>query len=1338
MRGADGPDCGRGLTAGWITATIGSVTYNLDNLGWKEFEHLVQALATKTIGPRVASFGAGADGGREAAWEGEAVSLGTSPNWDGFGVVQAKYCEFPTAPSANFDWLEKALIKELRDWAKEDSARVKKPDFMLFASNVRLSPSPGGGKDSIRDSLTNAIAELRLPIKDFRVWDFDDLSRLLDDSSDIRKRYAAFVTSGDVLSQILDVGNAADRETSRALRSAAGRSLVEDAHIGLTQAGAMDDTRVTIADVFVDLPFSATGFDWDPSEHEGDAADADSLWGERHGLSSTTPGAASFIVDSLNVSRSLSADLNGPTHTVIVGGPGQGKSTITQWLAQLYRVAFLAGSELEANSEIAPLVEEVRSRALEIGMPTLRSRRWPTRVVLTEFADFIAANEGASLLHFIADQINAGSAIHLDTTDLMRWLERYPWVLFIDGLDEVPTSSNRAQVIRAIKQFLIDASTVGADVSIVATTRPQGYANEFHIDSYAHVQLAPLDVTTALKCAHALLEVRFAGAHATVARVMSRLEKASEDDSTLRLFTSPLQVTILTILLEKLGKAPGDRWRLFSAYYDIILSREQEKSGGLSELLQRYESDIAAIHRIVGYELQQRSSEPGETSSALTRDEFEAITRERFLAQGHDASAVEVLMSDFTQLVTDRLVFLTYGTADKLGFELRSLQEFMAAEHVTNFAEADVPDALYKLASSSHWRNVVLFAVGGIFAKKEYLRAEITLLCANLNRETESTTGVLIGSDLAADILADGSCASIPKYARDLAETAAEIVSARAGQRLEKLSALRDPYSEQVIRDRARSLAPADRRTWLNRAVLLALLEEERGDERQHLGALVAQANQELLRDLIFYSWTEGNARIAEACEAFIWDEAPWGLLAMNGHGAFRRGVPVQDDQRPLWVQHFGALTVYRGETWREELQSSAITFSLTPLGSDADVWSWVEQTCPESIPEIRAIASFALRPSGSTLAAALRLLGAVDEDRIVNFRAMPWVLSACIRFAKSPAENTSWAEADWVGRVNRLAEFAEMGQLGSFDDWLAAESATPPQSPLEPSHIARWASGDRDCPLDLDIATTGIPVFGTGFRFHGVLRASAEPNAGWAKLTELAAAVIEIDAYSEQLRPEARHLFEFVLNQYLRGLPEDDGLDSFGRGCLTWLIGSILAKPDVAHRWASWLAVCSRGHDFAALDVEAIHSLGLSRWVITHDLATEFPVHELVALFESSPQHWGILRLVALHDSVVALSVASRLSSMTTEEPRSVELSNALTIARALMGQRVGDVEAEEAVLSAVSNESSGFDFIWLRQQVMSNPSSSGFVGVATAASDHAPYRATNLDDFLWSVALE
>lgn len=261
----------------------------------------------RVLGPRVTSFGAGPDGGREATWDGDAPSLGQSGRWDGYGVLQAKFAEFPGKPAANLEWISSTVSSELADWAKKDSNRHRKPDYIVFATNVRLSGVPEKGKDSLRKLVSERIDSLKLPIKEFRTWDYDDVCRLLDDAPEIRRTYGAFITAGDVLSRLLDNANARDRRLSAALLSSTARLLVEDSHIGLTQAGAMGDSRVTIADVFVDLPIDVrtTGRRQDADSDDGEMVEPSSH------ISATEPsmefegrpfsvGVAANLIRSLN------------------------------------------------------------------------------------------------------------------------------------------------------------------------------------------------------------------------------------------------------------------------------------------------------------------------------------------------------------------------------------------------------------------------------------------------------------------------------------------------------------------------------------------------------------------------------------------------------------------------------------------------------------------------------------------------------------------------------------------------------------------------------------------------------------------------------------------------------------------------------------------------------------------------------------------------------------------------------------------------------------------------------------------------------------------------------
>ncbi|MBX7555427.1 hypothetical protein K1Y78_48000 [Streptomyces sp. tea 10] len=119
------------------------------------FEHLTQALAKCVLGPGVSVFGDGKDGGREATFEGQVNFPHPGQEWDGYGVIQAKFRQRPGADDA--EWMERNIQKELNDWLDPTSKRGRRPDYLLFTTNADLSPVPGsGGIDQV--SLTPAAA----------------------------------------------------------------------------------------------------------------------------------------------------------------------------------------------------------------------------------------------------------------------------------------------------------------------------------------------------------------------------------------------------------------------------------------------------------------------------------------------------------------------------------------------------------------------------------------------------------------------------------------------------------------------------------------------------------------------------------------------------------------------------------------------------------------------------------------------------------------------------------------------------------------------------------------------------------------------------------------------------------------------------------------------------------------------------------------------------------------------------------------------------------------------------------------------------------------------------
>jgi hypothetical protein len=208
---------------------------------------------------------------------------------------------------------------------------------------------------------------------------------------------------------------------------------------------------------------------------------------------------------------------------------------------------------------------------------------------------------------------------------------------------------------------------------VVATTRPQGYNGDFDNEFYRHYTLSKLSTERALQYADRLLRLRLGEDSDRVRKVRYRLQRAAQEEATARLLSTPLQTTILTLLVERFGQAPKDRWRLFDQYYRVIYQREQEKGGPLADLLQDYATDINAIHYQAALWLQNRNAKAGGTNASLSKAQFTELIQKRLLAQGYSAEESGALADRFETVATDRLVFLAAIRADVYGFEIRNL-----------------------------------------------------------------------------------------------------------------------------------------------------------------------------------------------------------------------------------------------------------------------------------------------------------------------------------------------------------------------------------------------------------------------------------------------------------------------------------------------------------------------------------------------------------------------------------------------------------------------------------------------------------------------------------------
>ena len=458
--------------------------------------------------------------------------------------------------------------------------------------------------------------------------------------------------------------------------------LRTDLYSRLEQAGHTSDDRIPLARVFVDLPAADNPMVDPPMDDDMRARPGPGL------LADLLQHAGQLLKPSVYTSDGPVIEAHGkrgpePGRFLVVGGPGQGKSTLGQFLCQLYRAEILKDQPrtmMPRATQDALDLFLAQSSAAGLDLPT--ARRFPVRIVLDQFASALNRHEATSVLSYLVKRLNTLTESTCSVEDLRRWLGAYPWLIILDGLDEVPPSSNRGEVMREIERFWQEVAQRDADVLVVATTRPQGYNDDFSPDHYRHFYLLPLSKARALHYAERLTEVKYGSEPERKAHVLDRLRKACDGEATVRLMRSPLQVTIMTTLVDQIGEPPQERWRLFHEYYEVIYRRETERDIPASRILQQRKTEVNDIHHQAALLLQVESETAGRTEAWLPRDRFYTLVRAQLAAEEFEGEELERRTQEITEAALQRLVFLVGLQSDRIGFGIRSFQEFMAAEAI--------------------------------------------------------------------------------------------------------------------------------------------------------------------------------------------------------------------------------------------------------------------------------------------------------------------------------------------------------------------------------------------------------------------------------------------------------------------------------------------------------------------------------------------------------------------------------------------------------------------------------------------------------------------------------
>jgi hypothetical protein len=565
---------------------------------------------------------------------------------------------------------------------------------------VLVTNVEGTGRDG-RGTIDRLDAKLEQYSKDFGLqmtgmWR-TELNSIADGAPPaIKWEYADMLAGWDLIRYLMseEAEAAKDSTLRELLKKVATAQWAEDERIKFSQV-ELDRERLT--DLFVDVPAQRIRV-------PGDTAMVDSS-------TSDVGGAGAYIANKTVY-----------PFTLVRGAPGQGKSTLSQFVCQAYRVAFVPNA-------VSPT--EV--------LPQIVRPRFPIRFDLGNYAAWLQGQDvfdgsdqpqpkkgpkrrgaAASIESFLAELV-AHSSGRDDITpqEVQEIFERVPSMVVLDGLDEVGNASDRKRVVEQIDLFCARGRSYSEQPKIIVTTRPNSAGlPEPNPDLFEIITLSPLD---------APLRDQYLRKWCTVHNVLGNDSRVLRKNFTAKmrepyigeLAGNPMQLTILLYLLRQHGDAtPNQRTELYDSYMQLLLARESNKH---PDTVRKYRADILEIIPFLGWYLQSRGEEQGHSGRMAFADVNVAM--KHFQATYGKS---ETIVDELFNAASERLWALTSKETGTFEFEVLSLREYFAARFLYFSAGEGNPafdrtDVFRELLRRPYWLNTVRFYAGNAQGSDLYI-----------------------------------------------------------------------------------------------------------------------------------------------------------------------------------------------------------------------------------------------------------------------------------------------------------------------------------------------------------------------------------------------------------------------------------------------------------------------------------------------------------------------------------------------------------------------------------------------------------------------------------------
>lgn len=646
--------------------------YLYERLGDHDFQQLVSALLANQFPNYIPMALRQADGGRDGLRKLDASKI---------LVYQVKW-SVNGKEKDPVSWLEQVVRSEEASLRRLAAQGVRN---YALVTNVGSTAKPESGtfdrlNKKLEEHAKNFGFEQMTPI-----WR-EALDPWVDNApTETKWAYADMLAGWDLIRYLVSehVGVGKDKAHRDMIRKVAAAQWEDDKRVKFSQS---DVDRERVVDLFVDVTSDRVH------------APASSRL-QSHTLTALG-GAAAYL-------------LRAPApFTLVRGAPGQGKSTLSQYVCQSNRMSFIPEAE--------------RPEAL----PELDHPRFPIRLDLSDYALWLAGNdvwdhsddgkkpkakgrkgEQATIECFLADlMMHESGGVRADAKTVQDIFERVPSLVVLDGLDEVGSATVRGRVVNEIDKFVGRGKAYIDPPKVVVTTRPSaGELPEPSLDLFEIVTLNQLTAEQRDDYLRKWCAVR--GIRGKDGRALRKsFKEKSREPYIHELAGNPMQLTILLDLLHQQGAAtPTQRTDLYDKYVELLLAREANKH---PKAVRDHKEELLEIIPFLGWYLHAHTEE-SQINGRMSVHELKAAMRHFQHTYGNRESIVDQLFEG----ASDRLWALTSKVDGTFEFEVLSLREYFAARFLYHNVGEDNPDfdsttVLRELLRRPYWLNTARFYGG--------------------------------------------------------------------------------------------------------------------------------------------------------------------------------------------------------------------------------------------------------------------------------------------------------------------------------------------------------------------------------------------------------------------------------------------------------------------------------------------------------------------------------------------------------------------------------------------------------------------------------------------------